>query len=154
MLKQPMGWKLFIAHPWYKPLILELSNLLLSVQHAYPMCPVADNLARGLFFQGFSGLSILIVSFVQEPCHLGKIGQRLYFFLMNFLFFFFFVLLLVTWYSLFYGAASHLLPNWDRLLPKFWAVILQSRAVGWSPCLANSELVPHLSWLDYWQCQH
>lgn len=95
MLKQPMGWKLFITLPWYKPLILELSNLLLFVQHACPMCPIADNLARGLFFQAFPGLSILIVSFVQKSCHLGKIGQRLYFFLMNLLFFFLFCCLLL-----------------------------------------------------------
>lgn len=95
MLKQPMGWKLFIALPWYKPLILELSNLLLSVQCACPMYPIADNLARGLFFQGFPGLSILIVSFVRKPCYLGKISKHLYFFLMNLLFFLLFCCLLL-----------------------------------------------------------
>lgn len=95
MLKQPMGWKLFITLLWYKPLILELSDLLLSVQCACPMHPVADNLARGLFFQGFPGLSILIVSFIQKPCHLGEIGQRLYFFPNEFSILFLFCCLLL-----------------------------------------------------------
>lgn len=102
----------------------------------------------GLFFRVFLCFLFLSDLFINHTVW-GKLA-KIFIFPKKLPFFSF----LVTPYSLIFSEASHLLLDLDGLFPNVWSVILPSRAVDWGPGPANSELVPHLSRLSFWQYGH